>query len=148
MKIARWIFGIAGIYGIVVIAPLYFAEAQIAQNDPPAITHPEFFYGFIGVTLAWQLVFLAIARNPLHYRPLMLISVLEKLAYGVPAIVLFMQQRVTTMTLAFGCVDLVLGALFVLAFFATREHVAAAAAMAMAARTGNPDLDDTSSAGA
>lgn len=148
MKIARWIFGIAGIYGIVVIAPLYFAEAQIAQNDPPAITHPEFFYGFIGVTLAWQLVFLAIARNPLHYRPLMLISVLEKLAYGVPAIVLFMQQRVTTMTLGFGCVDLVLGALFVLAFFATREHAAAAAAMAMAARTGNPDLDDTSSAGA
>ena len=43
-----------------VIAPLYFAEGQIAQNDPPPITHPEFFYGFIGITLAWQFVFLAI----------------------------------------------------------------------------------------
>jgi hypothetical protein len=31
-----------------------------------------------------------------------------------------MQQRVKTMTLAFGCIDLVLGALFVLAFFVTR----------------------------
>ncbi len=109
MKLARWIFGIAGVYGILVIAPLYFAEGQIAQNDPPAITHPEFFYGFIGVTLAWQVVFLVIARNPVRYRPLMLVSVLEKLAYGVPAIALFMQQRVKTMTLAFGCVDLVLG---------------------------------------
>jgi hypothetical protein len=71
MKLARWIFAIAGIYGILVIAPLYFAEGPIAQNDPPAITHPEFFYGFVGVTLAWQLVFLSIARNPMRYRPLM-----------------------------------------------------------------------------
>ena len=101
------------------MAPLYFSEAQIGRDYPPAITHPEFFYGFIGVTLAWQVVFLVIARNPVRYRPLMLVSVLEKLAYGVPAIALFMQQRLKTMTLAFGCVDLVLGALFVLAFFLT-----------------------------
>jgi hypothetical protein len=120
MKVARWIFTIAGIYGILVIAPLYFAEGSIAHNDPPAITHPEFFYGFVGVTLAWQLIFLVIARNPVRLRPLMLVSLLEKLAYGVPAIVLFTQQRVKTMTLAFGCVDLVLGALFMFAFFLTR----------------------------
>jgi hypothetical protein len=119
MKLARWIFAIAGIYGILVIAPLYFAEGPVAQNDPPAITHPEFFYGFVGVTLAWQLVFLSIARNPMRYRPLMLVSVLEKLAYGVPAIVLFMQQRAKTMTLTFGCLDLLLGTLFVVAFFST-----------------------------
>jgi hypothetical protein len=68
----------------------------------------------------------------------------------VPAIVLFTQQRVKTMTLTFGCVDLVLGALFVVAFLVTRGHAAAAAATATAtaAHTGNPDLDDTSSAGA
>jgi hypothetical protein len=130
MKLARWIFGIAGVYGILVIAPLYFAEGQIAQNDPPAITHPEFFYGFIGVTLAWQLVFLVIARNPVRYRPLMLASVLEKLAYGIPAIALFMQQRIKTMTLAFGCIDLLLGALFVLAFFFTPRASGAAVAPA------------------
>jgi hypothetical protein len=126
MKIARWIFAVAGVYGIVVIAPLYLAERQIARNDPPAITHPQFFYGFVGVTLAWQLVFILIARNPQRFRPLMLVSVLEKLAYGVPAIALFAQQRVKTMTLAFGCVDLVLGALFVLAYFLTPRAEASA----------------------
>jgi hypothetical protein len=126
MKIARWIFAIAGVYGIVVIAPLYFAEGQIAQNDPPAITHPEFFYGFIGVTLAWQLVFFVIARNPVRYRPLMLVAVLEKLAFGVPAIVLFSQQRIKTTSLAFGCIDLVLGTLFVLSFFLTTRAEASA----------------------
>jgi hypothetical protein len=119
MKLARWIFAIAGIYGILVIAPLYLAAGQIAQNDPPAITHPEYFYGFIGITLAWQVVFLLIARNPVRYRPLMLVSVLEKLAFGVPAIALFVQQKVKTTTLAFGCIDLVLGTLFVVAFFLT-----------------------------
>ena len=102
MKIARWIFAIAGVYGILVIAPLYFAEGQIAQNDPPAITHPEFFYGFVGITLAWQLIFLMIARNPVRFRPLMLVSVLEKLAYGVPAIALSVRNR--AMCLAWCCV--------------------------------------------
>ena len=112
-----------------------FRRGQIAQNDPPAITHPEFFYGFIGVTLAWQLVFLVIARNPVRYRPLMLVSVLEKLAYGIPAIALFMQQRIKTMTLAFGCIDLVLGALFVLAFFFTPRSEASAAIRLKGAHT-------------
>jgi hypothetical protein len=119
MKVARWIFGIAGVYGLLVIAPLYFLEGRIGRDDPPAITHPEYFYGFVGITLAWQLVFLMIAREPARYRTLMLASVLEKLAWGVAAIVLFQQQRVSGMTLGFGGIDLLLGALFVVAFFLT-----------------------------
>ena len=119
MKVARWIFGIAGVYGILVMAPLYFAEATIAKNDPPAITHVEYFYGFIGITLAWQFVFLLISRDPVRYRTLMLVSVLEKLAWGVPVLLLFLQQRLKASALVFGCIDLVLGALFVLAFFIT-----------------------------
>jgi hypothetical protein len=119
MKLARWVFGIAAIYGILVIGPLYFMEARIGHDDPPAITHPEYFYGFVGITLAWQLVFLMIAREPVRYRPLMLASVLEKLAWGVAAIVLFQQQRVSSATLGFGGIDLLLGALFVVAFFLT-----------------------------
>lgn len=126
MKVARWIFGIAGIYGILVIAPLYFMEARIGHDDPPAITHPEYFYGFVGITLAWQVVFLMIAREPARYRPLMLASVLEKLAWGVAAIVLFRQQRVSGMTLGFGGIDLLLGALFIVAFLLTRRTGASA----------------------
>lgn len=126
MKVARWIFGIAGVYGILVIAPLYFMEARIGHDDPPAITHPEYFYGFVGITLAWQVVFLMIAREPARYRPLMLASVLEKLAWGIAAIVLFRQQRVSGMTLGFGGIDLLLGALFIMAFLLTRRTGASA----------------------
>ena len=119
MKVARWIFGIAAVYGFLVIAPLYCMEARIGHDDPPAITHPEYFYAFIGITLAWQVVFVLIAREPTRYRPLMLASVLEKLAWGVAAIVLFQQQRVSGMTLGFGGMDLLLSALFIVAFFLT-----------------------------
>jgi len=63
---------------------------------------------------------LVIAREPARYRPLMLVSVLEKLAWGIPAIVLFQQQRVTGMTLGFGGIDLLWGVLFVVAFYCTR----------------------------
>jgi len=125
MKVARWIFGIAAVYGFLVIAPLYFMEARIGHDDPPALTHPEYFYGFIGVTLAWQVVFALIAREPARYRPLMLVSVLEKLAWGVPAIVLYQQQRVSSTTLGFGGMDLLLGALFIVAFLLTRRDAPA-----------------------
>jgi hypothetical protein len=57
MKMARWIFGMAGVYGLVLLVPLYFLEDRIGQDAPPAITHPEFFYGFVGLGVAWQIAF-------------------------------------------------------------------------------------------
>jgi hypothetical protein len=41
MKFAKIVFLVAGIYGIVVIAPLFLAEGVIDATQPPAITHPE-----------------------------------------------------------------------------------------------------------
>ena len=43
MKFAKWLFAIAGIYGLLVVAPLYWREEQITHDYPPAITHPEYF---------------------------------------------------------------------------------------------------------
>ena len=72
MTFARWVYRIAGIYGLVVIGPLYFLEAQIGRDQPAPITHPEYFYGFAGVTLAWQVAFLIIGQDPVRYRWLMI----------------------------------------------------------------------------
>ena len=83
MKFARIVFLIAGIYGILVLTPLYFLEQTIGRETPPPITHPEFFYGFLGVALAWQVLFLLIAHNPVRYRPMMIPSILEN--YPTPA---------------------------------------------------------------
>ena len=80
MKFAKYSFLVAGIYGVLTVFPLYFLEATLAADYPPALNHPEHYYSFIGVTLAWQILFLFISRNPLRFRPVMPFCVLEKLS--------------------------------------------------------------------
>lgn len=116
---ARRVYAIAGIYGLIVLAPQYFMERRIGETDPPAITHPEYFYGFAGVALAWQLAFLVIARDPQRFRALMPVTWIEKLSFGIPAIVLFAEGRLSQNMLGAGLLDLVLCALFVMAYFRT-----------------------------
>lgn len=118
-RLARRVFTAAGIYGLIVMLPQYFLAARIGNDTPPAITHQEYFYGFIGLAVAWQFVFLLIGRDPDRYRPLMIPAVLEKLAFGVPAIVLYMQGQLAGSVLVFGLIDLTLGTLFVAAWRAT-----------------------------
>jgi hypothetical protein len=120
-RFARTVFTVAGTYGLIVLVPQYFLAARIGRDTPPAITHLEYFYGFIGVAVAWQFVFLLIGRDPERYRPLMLPGVLEKLAFGVPAIVLFVQGQLPGSVLFFGLLDLTLGTLFVAAWRATAD---------------------------
>jgi len=116
MRFAARVFRIAGIYGLLAVAPIYFSEGQIARLFPPAITHPEYYYGFAGVTLAWQVLFLLLSRDPVRHRPLMLPAVLEKATYGIAVICLFAQQRVAAFVLGTGIVDLILGVLFLIAY--------------------------------
>ncbi len=121
MVFARRIFLIAGIYGLLTLTSLYFMEGRIGQLEPPAITHPEYFYGFTGMALAWQLGFLWIARDPVRYRPFMLIAVLEKASFGIPVAALFAAGRVSGQVLTPGLIDLALGALFLVAYSRTAE---------------------------
>ena len=122
MKFAKNVFLLAGIYGILVIAPMYFMEAKTGIDYPPVITHPEFYYGFVGVTLAWQFAFLLISRDPFKYRLFMPVAMFEKFSYVVALIFLMMQGRVPSVVMGFGCVDFVLGVLFVMAFLRTGNN--------------------------
>jgi len=54
LRFAKTIFWIAAIWGFLIIAPLYFLFDLIGRKDPPPITHPGFFYGFVGLALAWH----------------------------------------------------------------------------------------------
>jgi hypothetical protein len=123
MKFAKITFLIAGIWGVLVLAPLYFLFDLIGRQDPPPITHPGFYYGFISVGLAFQIAFLVIARDPVRLRPMIVPSIIEKFGGGATFIVLYMQHRLTPGDLALGCVDLLFGALFVAAFLKTGSAV-------------------------
>jgi hypothetical protein len=116
MRFAKIVFTVAGVYGVLALAPQYFLEERIGRDFPPPITHPEHFYGFIGVALAWQLLFFVIARDPLRLRPAMLPAIAEKLSFGIAAPLLYAQGRVPAAVLGFGIVDLVLATLFFVAW--------------------------------
>ena len=119
MKLARIVFLVAGIYGLIVLLPMYFMEAQTGRDYPPPITHPEYYYGFVGVAVAWQLAFLVISRDPLRYRPLMLPSIVEKASFGIAGAVLYMQGRLSSFMFGAAMADSVLGVLFIISWIAT-----------------------------
>ena len=119
MKFARRVFLIAGVYGLIVLLPMYLLEEKTGRDFPPPVTHPEFYYGFIGVAVAWQVLFLILSRNPIRYRPMMIPAILEKASFGIPAVILYLQQRISTFTLGAGLVDSLLGVLFVVAYLKT-----------------------------
>lgn len=104
MKFAKIVFVVAGIYGLITLIPAYFLEIYVGIVDPPPITHPEYFYGFLGVAIAWQVAFLVIASDPKRYRPLMLVALLEKVGYGAAVVVLFEAHRVELSVMAPGVV--------------------------------------------
>lgn len=120
MKFAKIVFWIAGIWGLLVITPLYFMFNLVGQQDPPPITHPGFYYGFVGTALAWQLAFCIMATDPLRYRPLMLAAMLEKAAYSIAVVLLVLQQRMRPTDLVFAGTDFLLGVLFLIAYLKTR----------------------------
>jgi hypothetical protein len=72
MNFAKRVFFWSGIYGIVVLLPLYFMEDRLGRDFPPPFNRPEQFYGFLGVAVAWQFAFLVISRDVQRYRLFML----------------------------------------------------------------------------
>lgn len=121
MKFAKIVFWIAGIWGVLILAPLYFMFNTIGRQDPPPITHPGFYYGFAGAGLAWQIAFLIIATDPPRFRPIIPAAIVEKFAYAVAMLVLYFQNRIHPADLVFAGSDLLLGVLFVVAFLGLRD---------------------------
>lgn len=118
MKFSKWVFLIAGIYGILVTLPLY-NETGTAQIFPPAVNHPEYYYGFASAVLAWQVAFIVISRDPLKYRPLMVPAMMEKLVYFISIMALAFQGRVAGAMIGLAIIDCVLGVLFSISYFLT-----------------------------
>jgi hypothetical protein len=115
------VYGIAAAYGFISILPLYFLIEKIGRDAPPPVSHPEFYYGFLGVTLLWQFVFVLIARHPARYRAVMVLTIFEKLIYTVPVIILFTMGRVHPSIMKSSLPDPIFGVLFLIAYFRTAQ---------------------------
>lgn len=102
------------------LVPLYFMLDLIGRQDPPAITHPQFYYGFVGVALIWQFAFFLTATDPARFRPFILLSVLEKLSYVLAVSVLCLQNRISFAQSVTALPDSLLVISFLIAFFIVR----------------------------
>lgn len=125
MSLARRVFFWSGVYGILVLFPMYFLEDRIGRDFPPATNHPEQYYAFLGVALAWQFAFLVIAKDPLRYRPLMVPAIAEKFLSAGAVVWLFAVQRVGGITVVPFAIDLGLGCLFLASYIRTAARSAA-----------------------
>jgi hypothetical protein len=122
MRFAKWVFLLAGVSGILMVIPPYFLERQTGEDYPPPITHPEYYYGFFGVTLAWQVLFLVIATDPVRYRRAMLPAMLEKASFAVAIPILFAAGRVAAVWIGFATMDATWLVLFVVAYLRTPKE--------------------------
>ena len=122
MKFAKYTFYAAGIYGLLVLLPQFFLLEKTGQDYPPAITHPEYYYGFVSVAVAFQIVFLIIGSNPVRYRTLMLAALVEKFPFVIIVYALYAAGRTNVMILGGATLDLILGILFVISFLKTPKE--------------------------
>lgn len=115
-SLAKHVFFWAAVYGFIVLTPQYFLESLVSLSFPPPINHPEHFYGFIGTALAWQFVFLAIAKQPSRLMPVMVAAVIEKFLFAGSSFALIACSRAPLILGAFAGIDLLLGLLFLYSF--------------------------------
>jgi hypothetical protein len=120
MKFAKIVFWGASAFGVLLLTPLYFMIDFVGLEDPPPITHPQFYYGFVGVALVWQFVYFAIGTDPARFRPIMVLSALAKGSYVGTLLVLYLQNRISPVQASTGIPDALLMVLFVAAFLKTR----------------------------
>jgi hypothetical protein len=118
MRFARRVFLLAGVSGSLMVLPLYL-EDRFFRDDPPAINRPEFYYGFAGVTLAWQVLFLVIGSDPVRYRTARLPAMLEKLSFALAIPLLYAADRVAGVWLGFAAMDATWLVLFAAAYLRT-----------------------------
>lgn len=113
VRLARTIYRGAAIYGAIVLLPAYL----VPLPDPYKLTQ----IGFVGLALVFQGLLWIVGGDPIRYRPLVPLTVFEKLCFGIPAVAYFVRGQTDAVTGVFGAIDLLLAILFVIAWLKLRR---------------------------
>jgi hypothetical protein len=119
MMFAKRAFLIGSLWGFIVLTPMFFLAERVGADTPPPITHPEFYYGFVAAALVFQILFFMISRDPVRYRPVMPVAVLEKFSFGTVVFTLVAMNHLQGAVVVFAAVDVLLGVLFLVSYFRT-----------------------------
>jgi len=116
MRLAKWIFLIAGIFGLLSTIPLVFTEKVLE------VKQPEFYYGFVVLNICWQVLYFLLSSNAVRYRPVMIPAFLAKGSGTIALTWLYLLGRVSTQWVAIGALDGIFAVLFLVAFWTTRNE--------------------------
>ena len=119
VRFAKIVFLAAGLWGIVVLTPLFLLLDLTGRHYASPTEYPHFFYGFLSVAMAWQIAFLIIGWDPVRFRPLMIPSIIEKFGYVLTVAVLYSHAGMSSADATTAAPDLLLGILFMAAFART-----------------------------
>jgi hypothetical protein len=123
MRFAKWVFLLAGITGVLMVIPPYFLEERFGHDYPPPVNHPELYYGFFGVTLSWQFMFLVTGADPVHFRRAMIPAMAEKASFAIAIPILYALERVSVIWIGFAAFDGTWLILFVIAYLRTPKEM-------------------------
>ena len=93
MKFASTVFRVAAAWGLLVLVPLFFMFNGSGVPGNPPFTYLQAYFGFLCVTLAWQLAFWVIGSDPVRFRPLMIPSMVEKFSFVLALAALYAQTH-------------------------------------------------------
>jgi hypothetical protein len=119
MTFARVVFRVAGVWGIVVLTPLYFLVDLTGRQYAAPVDYPHFFYGFLSVAMAWQFAFLVIGSSPSRFRPFMVAGIVEKFGHVAGVAILYNAGRLSVADATAAVPDFLLGVLFIVAYAKT-----------------------------
>ena len=123
MKLAKWTFRTAGIFGLIVMVPMLFIEKLIDQIMPPAVNHPEFFYGFVLLNICWQILYLTVSKDPVRLRPMMIPAFLAKASGPIALLWLHLGGRISSQWVTTIYMDAVFAVLFLVSYFVTGNEI-------------------------
>lgn len=118
---ATRVFQGAGLYGLLLLIPLYGAYLAGVPQMTVSTSHPHFVHGFYLVAIAWQFAFLMIATDPVRYRVLMLAAMLEKFPFTIATLMLYSTGDAEWPVMGAGVIDGLLGLLFAASYVATAD---------------------------
>ena len=116
MKLAKWIFLIAGIFGLISTIPLAFAEKIMS------VQQPVFYYGFVCLDICLQIVYIIISTSPMRFRPMMIPAFLAKASGTVALTWLYLIDKVSTQWITIGAVDGIFAILFLIGYFSIPKN--------------------------
>jgi hypothetical protein len=118
MKIVRWIFLFAGILGLLpVIHVTYRLLLSEEELLPELSSMGLFFYVFLLQYACWQFLFFLISRDPVRYRPMMILAFFIEVSVPFNSAWLFLYGFKAWMFLTVA--SIVFALLFLIAFWMT-----------------------------